>query len=302
MARSDDHDRLVEALRARLESEKWFGVTHLPVEKTSAGITPQSSTGTDTPHGAARIEGPNAADRAATVTATRAQSEAAKPTPKPGQPLSTPPAASARHANALPARPPPEASPQSAEKESQLAQLQKEGEVCDKCALRANRTHFVFGEGNPDAEIMFIGEAPGADEDRTGRPFVGRAGQLLTKIIEAMGLRRQDVYIANICKCRPPENRAPEPSEMACCVPFLLKQIEIIKPKIIVAMGRVALQGLFDTSESITRVRGIFREYKGIRLMPTFHPSYLLHNPPAKSIVWDDMKKVIAELDRLNAG
>jgi DNA polymerase len=164
---------------------------------------------------------------------------------------------------------------------------------CTRCKLHTlGRTQVVFGVGNPDADLMFVGEAPGADEDAQGIPFVGRAGQLLTKIIEAIGLRRDDVYIANIIKCRPPQNRNPEPDEVATCEPFLFRQIDIIKPKIIVALGKYAAQTLLRTETPISRLRGRQFDYRGARLIPTFHPAYLLRNPSSKREVWEDMKLV----------
>jgi uracil-DNA glycosylase len=164
---------------------------------------------------------------------------------------------------------------------------------CTRCKLsRLGRTQIVFGVGNPDAELMFVGEAPGADEDIQGEPFVGRAGQLLTKIIEAIGLRREDVYIANVIKCRPPQNRNPEPDEIEQCEPFLFHQIEIIKPKVIVTLGKFAAQTLLRTDAPISRLRGQVFDYRGAKLVPTFHPAYLLRNPASKREVWEDMKLV----------
>ena len=167
---------------------------------------------------------------------------------------------------------------------------------CQRCKLCSGRTHLVFGVGNPKAKLMFVGEAPGADEDIQGFPFVGRAGQLLTKIIEAIQLKREDVYIANVVKCRPPENRNPEPDEVAACEPFLKKQIDLIRPKIIVGLGKFAVQTLLQSKVPITKVRGNWHSYHGIKLMPTFHPAYLLRNPADKKLVWEDIKKVIKEL------
>jgi DNA polymerase len=170
---------------------------------------------------------------------------------------------------------------------------------CGRCKLSKTRTHIVFGEGNPKAEIMFVGEGPGEQEDLQGRPFVGRAGQLLDKIIEAMGLKRGDVYIANVVKCRPPGNRVPEPDEVAACEPYLFRQIETVAPKIVVALGGTALKALLhDEDVKITKARGHFLAWRGVKLMPTFHPSFLLRNPPAKKEVWEDMKKVLAELGK----
>jgi uracil-DNA glycosylase len=168
---------------------------------------------------------------------------------------------------------------------------------CRLCKLCSGRTNLVFGVGNPHARLMFVGEGPGRDEDLQGEPFVGRAGQLLNDIItKGMGLKRQDVYIANVVKCRPPDNRNPEPDEVAACEPFLKKQIDLIKPEIIVGLGKFAVQTLLQTKAPITKVRGNWHRYHGIKLMPTFHPAYLLRNPADKKLVWDDIKKVIKEL------
>jgi uracil-DNA glycosylase family 4 len=168
---------------------------------------------------------------------------------------------------------------------------------CTRCKLHTlGRKQVVFGAGNPNADLMFVGEAPGADEDEQGVPFIGRAGQLLTKIIEAIGLTRDDVYIANVIKCRPPGNRNPEPDEIAECEPFLLRQIETIKPKVIVALGTFAAHTLLRTDAPISKLRGQFHEYHGAQLLPTFHPAYLLRSPEKKRDVWDDMKKVRAVL------
>lgn len=168
--------------------------------------------------------------------------------------------------------------------------------ACTKCKLAGTRTQVVYGVGNPNADLMFIGEAPGRDEDLQGEPFVGRAGQLLTDIIKAMKLTRDDVYIANVVKCRPPENRNPEPEELEACRPFIRRQIELIKPRVIVTLGKFALQSLLEKSYSITAARGQWLDYQGIKVMPTFHPAYLLRTPAAKKEVWQDMKKVMAEL------
>ncbi len=169
---------------------------------------------------------------------------------------------------------------------------------CTRCGLCRNRTNIVFGVGDPKARLAFVGEGPGADEDLRGEPFVGRAGQLLTRIIESMGMERKDVYIANVVKCRPPENRTPLPDEIATCSPFLFQQMAAIRPRVIVCLGTPAAQTVLGTRDTITRLRGTFHDIGGIRVMPTFHPAYLLRNPAAKREVWDDMKKVIAELQR----
>ena len=174
-----------------------------------------------------------------------------------------------------------------------LAAVREDLGECVRCKLSGlGRRQIVFGVGNPNADLMFVGEAPGADEDVQGEPFVGRAGQLLTAIIEAMGLRREDVYIANVIKCRPPGNRNPEPDEVETCEPFLFQQIDIIKPKVIVALGKFGAQTLLRTLDPISRLRGRVYEFRGAKLVPTFHPAYLLRNPSSKREVWEDMKLV----------
>jgi len=177
-----------------------------------------------------------------------------------------------------------------------LEALQKEFQNCQMCALGRTRTKLVFGSGNPEAQLMFVGEAPGFDEDRSGLPFVGAAGQLLTKIIQAMKLDRDKVYIANCLKCRPPNNRSPLPTEIVTCNPILRRQIEIIQPKIICALGKFAAQTLLQTEEPISRLRGRFFEAYNTRVLPTFHPAYLLRNPADKKLVWQDMQKIMKEL------
>ncbi len=168
---------------------------------------------------------------------------------------------------------------------------------CTRCPLHRERTNVVHTEGNRKARLMFVGEAPGADEDIQAHPFVGRAGQLLTKIIEAIGLKREEVLIGNINRCRPPGNRAPMPDEVAMCKPFLLREIAVAQPEVIVVMGNTAMKNLLDIREGITRVRGTFQDYKGIKVMPTFHPAYLLRDPSKKRETWEDLKKVRDYLD-----
>jgi uracil-DNA glycosylase len=182
---------------------------------------------------------------------------------------------------------------------TELALLESRAKDCTLCKELARcRHHVVFGVGSPRAEIMFVGEAPGRDEDIQGEPFVGRAGELLTKIIAAMGCQREDVYIANVLKCRPPENRTPLPQEVTNCLPYLISQIELIQPKIIVALGATAVRALLDVQLGITKMRGHWYTFKDIPIMPTFHPAYLLRNPAAKKEVWDDMKAVLEKLGR----
>src|SRR6266404_9311139 len=167
---------------------------------------------------------------------------------------------------------------------------------CTRCKLHSTRHKIVFGDGNPKAELVFVGEGPGADEDAQGLPFVGRAGKLLTQMIEAMGLQRKDVYICNVVKCRPPENRQPEEDEVSTCSPFLFRQIDVIAPKVIVCLGAVAAKTLLQTNRGISQFRGEWLEFRGRKLLATYHPAYLLRNPPAKSEVWKDLQKVMAVL------
>lgn len=180
--------------------------------------------------------------------------------------------------------------------EDSLEQIARDLTDCSRCKLCQKRTHIVFGEGNPHAQLVFIGEGPGEQEDLQGRPFVGKAGQLLDRMIAAIGLAREQVYIANVVKCRPPGNRNPEPDEIQACSPFLYRQLELLRPQVIVALGKFAAQTLLQTDEGITRLRGHFRPYRGAKLMPTFHPSYLLRNPGAKKEAWHDLQLVAQEL------
>ncbi len=167
---------------------------------------------------------------------------------------------------------------------------------CTRCKLHAGRTTLVFGVGSPSADLVFVGEAPGRDEDRQGIPFVGRAGQLLTRIIASIGLSRDEVYIANVIKCRPPNNRNPEPGEVATCEPFLFRQLDVIQPRVVVALGAFAVRTLLDTDQAISRLRGRVFDYRGAKLVPTFHPAFLLRSPERKRDVWEDMKRVRALL------
>ncbi len=181
-------------------------------------------------------------------------------------------------------------------KDDRLLKIREDIGDCTRCKLHKGRNKIVYGDGNPKAQIVFVGEGPGADEDKQGLPFVGRAGKLLTQMIEAMGLQRQDVYICNVVKCRPPENRPPEPDEVATCSPFLMRQIDVIAPKVIVCLGAVAAKTLLNTTRGISQFRGEWLEWRGHKLMATYHPAYLLRNPPAKSEVWKDLQKVMAEV------
>jgi len=198
---------------------------------------------------------------------------------------SAPPAPTAQHETPSAGRP-------------SLPNIREEMGDCTRCKLHQGRKNIVFGVGNPDADLMFIGEGPGADEDQVGEPFVGKAGQLLTKIIGAMGLSREEVYIANIVKCRPPKNRDPEPDEISACIGFLKAQVEAVQPKVIVCLGRPASHTLLQTSISITRLRGQWKQFEGIDVMPTFHPSYLLRSAQHKRPVWEDMQAVVNKLGR----
>jgi DNA polymerase len=180
-----------------------------------------------------------------------------------------------------------------------LALAREELGDCQRCRLKDGRKQIVYGVGNPDADLVFVGEAPGADEDRIGEPFVGAAGQLLTKMIEAMGFRREDVYICNVIKCRPPGNRNPEPDEVASCEPFLKKQLAALRPRMIVTLGKFAAHCLLRIDTPITRLRGNFKSYEGIQLMPTYHPAFLLRDPSRKRECWADLQDVVGALRRM---
>ncbi|MFE8599719.1 uracil-DNA glycosylase [Archangium violaceum] len=226
------------------------------------------------------------------------------PPPEPERPLAArapepPPARREAPASRLieaPAQPRPLVGPLPGVVEGErptLDEIRRELGDCRRCKLCDGRKNIVFGSGNPRAELVFVGEGPGADEDAQGVPFVGAAGQLLTKMIEAMGYRRDDVYICNVVKCRPPNNRNPEPDEVAACEPFLRAQLQAVRPKAIVALGKFAAQTLLRDSTPITRMRGTWREYEGIKLMPTFHPAYLLRQPAEKKKAWEDLQQVM---------
>ena len=225
------------------------------------------------------------------------------PAPVPRRPAAPPPPRTQRKTPQV--APPP--TPGTGERESlaaggsggapALRRIREEIGDCRRCRLCEKRSTIVFGVGNPEARVLFVGEGPGAEEDAQGIPFVGKAGQLLTDIIgKGMGLRREDVYIANVVKCRPPGNRTPQPDEVSACIPFLDAQIAAIRPEVIVALGATALQALLAAPAQITKVRGRWTDYKGIPLMPTFHPSYLLRNPAAKREVWLDIRAVMQKL------
>lgn len=186
-----------------------------------------------------------------------------------------------------------------ADRPSTLDEIRREMGECKRCRLHEGRKHLVFGEGDPAARLVFVGEAPGGEEDRQGRPFVGQAGELLTRIIEAIDLRRQEVYITNVIKCRPPDNRAPKPEEIQACLPFLKKQLAIIRPRIICCLGTIAAQALLETEERISILRGQFYPYGDAFLIPTYHPAFLLRNPQFKRAVWEDMKMVREEYKKI---
>jgi DNA polymerase len=214
-------------------------------------------------------------------------------------PSDAPPAPRSEPVDALPGFGPSAPAPGAQGLEDTRAEL---GE-CQRCRLHAERQAIVFGEGSPQAAVVFIGEGPGAEEDRTGRPFVGRAGELLTRMIEAVGWRREDVYICNIIKCRPPNNRAPLADEVAACAPFLEKQLQAITPSVIVTLGKPAISTLLGRNVAITRLRGIWQEWNGIPVMPTYHPAYLLRNytRETRQAVWDDLRAVRARVDAARA-
>ena len=271
-------------LRARLEWLRLLGVEDLPL-RTAESASAASVTS------AASRSGDSAADRREAVQAGLFGVREATVSPPPsgtvrrgrGPERATAPLAAAR-------------APEAPDATTALRLIRDDLGECTRCGLCRNRTNVVFGVGDPNARLVFVGEGPGADEDLKGEPFVGRAGHLLTRIIESMGMERKDVYIANVVKCRPPENRTPLPDEIATCSPFLFQQIMAIRPRVVVCLGTPAAQTVLGTRDTITRLRGTFHDIGGIRVMPTFHPAYLLRNPSAKREVWDDMKKVMAEL------
>ena len=191
---------------------------------------------------------------------------------------------------------PPAGSPGTAPPPETLEEIREDLGECTRCKLHGGRTNLVFGVGSPTADLVFVGEAPGRDEDRQGIPFVGRAGQLLTRIIAAIGLSRDEVYIANVIKCRPPNNRNPEPDEVATCEPFLFRQLDVIRPRVVVALGGFAIRTLLRTDDAVSRLRGRVFDYRGAKLIPTFHPAFLLRSPERKRDVWEDMKRVRALL------
>lgn len=270
---------LTEALRAHAEWQLVCGAEALPpgVEQQNPRLDLAPAPGTPPVR-----EG--AAARAASPQATAA---AGAPAPSSLPVISSPPPPS------IPAD----------ERSARLTVLSETVRGCTRCGLHATRKQTVFARGNGSSGLCFVGEGPGADEDAQGFPFVGAAGQLLDKMIAAMGIARDDVYVCNIVKCRPPKNRAPEPEEMSACMPYLTEQLALVEPQVIVALGKTAVQGLFGSGEGIMRIRGRWRLYQGrVAVMPTFHPAYLLRNPAAKREVWADLQLVLKHMGRTVPG
>ena len=267
--RQSEISSLLRALRDHIEAERAGGVRWLPQAQVQPGTVSSRPGGR--------------ADEGVEVGA-RTRSESPRPS-----------ANSVDKSNMKATAPSPSAG--EAEQADTVEALRSVLGDCQRCKLASERSNIVFGVGAIDADLMFVGEGPGRDEDRQGEPFVGRAGQLLTEIItKGMKLRREDVYIANVIKCRPPGNRNPEPDEIASCIPFLERQIALIRPKVVVALGKFAAQTLTRSSTPITKMRGQWHEYCGVKLMPTLHPAYLLRNPSAKRLVWEDIQQVMAEM------
>ena len=246
-----------------------------------------------------RVESHTAATSSDFSAAVRAAMAAAAPGRAPAAPINVVPSApqkSAPAATILPATAPSLFEAIERIAGDTLPRIREDIGDCTRCKLHKGRTKIVFGTGNPNADLMFVGEGPGRDEDLSGEPFVGRAGKLLTDMIKAMGLQRENVYIANVVKCRPPENRLPEKDEITTCSPFLMRQIDAIKPKVICTLGSCSAQTLLQTAQGISKLRGEWFDFRGTKLMPTYHPAYLLRNPAAKPEVWKDLQKVMAVL------
>lgn len=277
----------VEAL-ARIETQLKFlqrmGVRYIPVPQASASSPSASSL---------RSQKANP-DRTHSKPDAYRQNPPSPPSEGPDRVAEPPSQLDLMEGDSLP--PPPE------DREAALSEVVTQVSTCTLCKLHKNRTNTVPGEGNPAADLMFVGEGPGYHEDKQGRPFVGRAGNLLDKMIEAMGFRREEIFIGNVVKCRPPENRDPESDEIEQCEPYLKRQLEIIQPKVIVGLGRVAVQTLLKTKTPISRLRGKWHKYHHIDFMPTFHPAYLLRNPAEKRACWEDLQQVMARLEELKTG
>lgn len=285
-------ENLYAQILEHLEDEKRYGTNRVPLSPASQAYLKGGDRGPSA--GPSRRPAPGPASASAPGAAPPQAAAPSRPPPQEeprSMPRARPPSPSVPVAG-LDHSPPPELG------NLDLAQVQELVRQCRRCQLcTLGRLQTVFADGNPQAELMFIGEGPGADEDAQGLPFVGRAGQLLTDIIKAMGYARQEVYIANIVKCRPPGNRVPEPAEGEACLPYLRRQIQLVQPKVIVLLGATPLKFLLGLS-GITKLRGQWRSYDGIPVMPTLHPAYLLRNPPAKRDVWEDMKVVLEKLGR----
>ena len=287
-----DAERLRAALRSRLEIFQRAGLRYLPRPKRE-----QSAMPSDDSQGSSPRAGESCPPEAAALPTDRDTAESDRTMPTASSGSSSARAAKPKSATLFPGELSGGQQLPFAECKEGLEVLQQEVAGCQKCQnLAETRTQTVFGVGNPQARLCFCGEAPGADEDRQGEPFVGRAGQLLTKIIEACTLRREDVYILNVLKCRPPDNRNPLPTEVANCRGYLDRQLEIIRPEFICCLGTIAAQTLLETDQTIGRLRGRFHDYRGIPVWCTYHPAYLLRNPGAKRQVWDDMKTLLAEM------
>jgi DNA polymerase len=282
---------IAAAVRAHVEWLRVSGAVGLPRGErapSAAGATPAVS---PAPAPARDVSAPSVA--AAPKAALRTPAAKAPPARETVDPGASGAAPAPARVEAPPALPPEE-------KQRRLEVLAETVRGCTRCALHAGRTQTVFARGTGSSGLCFVGEGPGADEDAQGFPFVGKAGHLLDRMIEAMGFGRDDVYVCNIVKCRPPENRKPEPEEMAACMPYLAEQLEVLSPEVIVALGATAVQGLFGTSEGITRLRGRWKLYRGrVPVMPTFHPAYLLRTPTAKKEVWDDLQAVLRQMGRV---
>lgn len=290
---------LVAAVRAYAEWQAETGASGLPLGPAPAAAESRAIAPAPAPE-------PARSAFAANFAASEPPRAAPPPTVSPTRPAPAPPpptTARPAPAPAVPTLRPASSSsapPVSAdERRTRLALIAEQVRSCTRCVLHEQRNHTAFSRGDPFAELCFIGEGPGAEEDARGEPFVGQAGLLLDRMITAMGYRRDEVYICNIVKCRPPNNRKPEPAEMTTCMPFLVEQLQLVRPKVIVALGATAVQGLIGTSEGITRLRGKWKLFKGFTpIMPTFHPAYLLRNPTAKREVWSDLQEVMKHLGK----
>lgn len=284
---------LTEALRAHAEWQSACGGSALP----ASAVVPAADSLQLAVGSSQQLPPGNLPRAAEPVVAPRAS-------PPRDQAVSTAPLAKLPTANPQPPTPVATAAPLSPdERQARLTVLSDAVRTCTKCVLHVERKQTVFARGNGSSGLCFVGEGPGADEDAQGFPFVGAAGQLLDKMIAAMGIERDDVYVCNIVKCRPPKNRTPEPEEMNACMPYLVEQLALVEPQVIVALGKTAVQGLFGSAEGITRIRGRWRLYQGrIAVMPTFHPAYLLRNPAAKREVWADLQLVLKHLGRVVPG